>query len=87
MEVDFSPHFLRKAKKLSPDDRRKLSQKIEWFRESPTDPRLKTHGLTGKLKGLFAFRLSYAKRVTFTFVDSQVALFIDIGPHELVYRG
>jgi mRNA-degrading endonuclease YafQ of YafQ-DinJ toxin-antitoxin module len=86
MEVEFSSHFLSHAKKLTIPEQRRLSERIEWFRKDHHDPRLKTHALTGKLKGMYAFSLTYGQRVTLLFVDDHTALFIDVGSHELIYR-
>lgn len=86
MEVELSSHFLKRARRLSPQEKRQLSQRIEWFRNDPRDPRLKTHALTGKLKGLYSFSVTYGKRVTYLLVSPTTALFTDVGSHEEVYR-
>ena len=73
-------------RKLPFEERKRLSKRIEWLKKDPFDPRLRTHVLTGKLKGYFAFSLSYSKRVTFVWIDKKSILFVDIGSHEEVYR-
>lgn len=85
MEVELSSHFLKKAKKLSIEEQTKLSNKVELFRLNPSDPRLKTHALTGKLKGLYSFSATFGKRVTYEIVENK-ALFVDVGSHDEVYR-
>ena len=65
MEIELSSSFLRKAKKLSKKEKILLSQKVDIFRSNPSDLRLKTHPLTGKLKGFLSFSLNYSKRITF----------------------
>jgi len=86
MEIELSSRFLRKARKLSKAEQKKLSDKIEIFRLNPNDSRLKTHALTGKLKGLYSFSLSYSKRVVFTYVVKNKILLLDLGSHGEVYR-
>ncbi len=86
MEIELSSNFLRKAKKLPRKERMLLSQKVDIFRSNPSDPRLKTHPLTGKLKGLLSFSLNYSKRITFLYIEPNKVLFFDIGPHDEVYR-
>lgn len=86
MEVELSSHFLKRARNLSTQEKQKLSQHTEWFRQNPRDPRLKNHALTGKFKGLYSFSLTYGKRVTYILIDNQTALFIDVGSHDEVYR-
>ena len=86
MEIELSSHFLKRAKKLSENDQQKLSERTDWFRNNSQDPRLKIHPLTGKLKGLYSFSISYGKRVIYMIVKKDTALFIDVGSHDEVYR-
>lgn len=86
MEIQFSSHFIKRAKRLSSKEKRQLSERVEWFRKDPQDSRLKVHALTGRLKGLLSFSLTYGKRVVFVFVKQNVALFVDVGSHDDVYR-
>lgn len=55
------------------------------FSKEPFNPRLRTHKLTGKLEGLWAFSVAYDCRVIFKFLDEDNVLLIDIGGHEEVY--
>lgn len=86
MEVELSSNFLKRARRLSPEEKQKLSQRTEWFRKDPRDPRLKMHALTGKLKGLYSFSITYGKRITYVLVGLNTALFTDLGSHDEVYR-
>lgn len=86
MEVELSSNFIKRARRLSEQEKRKLSSTTEWFRHDPRDPRLKTHALTGKLKGLYSFSISYGKRVTYVVANKTTALFTDVGSHNEVYR-
>ncbi|MDP1722512.1 MAG: hypothetical protein Q8L37_04865 [Candidatus Gottesmanbacteria bacterium] len=86
MDVELSSNFLKRARRLSAKEKGKLSESTEWFRRDPHDPRLKTHALTGKLKGIYSFSVTYGKRVTYMRVDEHTALFTDVGSHEDVYR-
>jgi addiction module RelE/StbE family toxin len=58
---------------------------IALFQEDPFHSSLKTHKLTGKLKGLWAFAVSYDCRVVFSFLNQNEVLLIDIGTHDEVY--
>ncbi|MFA4849624.1 MAG: type II toxin-antitoxin system YoeB family toxin [Methanoregula sp.] len=57
------------------------------FEEDPFHPSLKTHTLSGVLKGLWSFRITYEHRLVFDFIDESrtQVLLIDIGSHEEVY--
>lgn len=58
---------------------------VELFSKEPFNSRLRTHKLTGKLKGLWAFSVAFDCRVIFKFLDKDEVLLIDIGGHDEVY--
>jgi addiction module RelE/StbE family toxin len=58
---------------------------ISRFSQNPFDTKLRTHKLTGKLKGLWSFSVSYDCRVIFRFINDTEVLLIDIGSHDEVY--
>ncbi|KKR70846.1 MAG: hypothetical protein UU12_C0016G0005 [Candidatus Woesebacteria bacterium GW2011_GWA2_40_7b] len=86
MDIELSSNFLKKAKRLSKEEKVLLSDRIEIFRDNVNDSRLKIHPLTGKLKGLLSFSLNYSKRVTFVYLEKEKVLFIDVGSHDQVYK-
>jgi mRNA-degrading endonuclease YafQ of YafQ-DinJ toxin-antitoxin module len=55
------------------------------FENSPFDPRLKTHKLSGELGDLWSFSVDYDVRIIFSFMETNRVLFIDIGTHDEVY--
>lgn len=55
------------------------------FSQDPFDRRLRTHKLTGKLEGLWAFSVAYDCRVIFKFLRKDEVLLVDIGSHDEVY--
>ena len=58
---------------------------VEMFAKAPFHPRLRTHKLTGRLEGLWAFSVSVDCRVIFKFLSKTEILLIDIGGHDEVY--
>ena len=70
-----------------PDLKDQFAKKIILFAEDPFHPSLKTHTLSGVLKGLWSFRISYEQRLVFDFTDESrtKVILIDIGSHEEVY--
>jgi proteic killer suppression protein len=58
---------------------------MEMFAKDPFHPRLRTHKLTGRLEGLWAFSVSFDCRVIFRFLSRTEILLIDIGGHDEVY--
>ena len=70
-----------------PELKAQFAKKISVFSGDPFHPSLKTHALSGVMKGLWSFRITYEHRLVFDFADddrSKVIL-IDIGSHEEVY--
>jgi len=74
-------------KKVKNDDELKIRfwNAVEMFAKEPFQPRLRTHKLTGKLEGLWAFSVSFDCRVIFKFLSKTEILLIDIGGHDEVY--
>lgn len=75
----------RKKIKNHNDLKRKFWERVEIFTEEPFNTQLRTHKLTGKLEGLWAFSVAFDCRVIFEFIDKKKVLFIDIGGHDEVY--
>ena len=66
--------------------KKKFWEALELFTHNPFDTQLKTHRLTGKLKGLWALSIDYDCRIVFKFLkQTSEVLLIDIGSHDEVY--
>ena len=85
MKIGLSSRFIKNAKKLSQQEKDELDTRTGWFGNDPRDPRLKTHALTGQLKGYFSFSITRKKRVKFIFLENDKILFVDVGSHDEVY--
>ncbi|MEK7473139.1 MAG: type II toxin-antitoxin system mRNA interferase toxin, RelE/StbE family [Patescibacteria group bacterium] len=83
MEVLFTPHFKRAAKRLPASMRRMVEERMELFMEDPFAALLKTHKLTGTLKGYWAFSIDYRIRVIFSFDGRTKAILHEIGDHSI----
>ncbi len=75
----------KKTLKSKPDLDKKFWKLISLFERDPFHPMLKTHKLSGKLKGLWAFVVEYDCRVVFEFMGKDKAILVDIGTHDEVY--
>ena len=80
----FRRSYKRKVKN-NDEYKKKFWNTLEIFAKDPFDPQLKTHKLSGKLKGLWVFSCLYDCRVIFKFVKKDEVLLIDIGNHDEVY--
>ena len=64
-----------------------FKKKLKLFMEDPYNPLLKTHSLSGKLEGLWAFSISFNQRLVFEFADKsrKKVFLVYIGTHDEVY--
>ncbi len=64
-----------------------FKDKMELFVTDPFHPSLRTHSLSGILKGLWSLRITYEYRLIFKFLGKRKkkVLLIDIGTHQEVY--
>lgn len=88
IEVAFSSSFQRSlARVLSKDTvkRKRFEAALALFIQDPFTTSLKTHKLSGRMKDHWSFTVEYDLRVIFKFVESNKALFEDIGTHDDVY--
>jgi addiction module RelE/StbE family toxin len=67
------------------DLKKKFWKSMKLFSADPFNKQLRTHKLTGKLQGLWAFSIEYNVRVIFSLLKENEVLLIDIGSHEEVY--
>lgn len=58
-------------------------KKEKLFRKDPYASSLKTHKLTGKLKGYFAFSIDYSYRIIFEFKVNNTVWFHSVGTHSI----
>ncbi len=84
-KIHYSSRFIRDFKKLSVSKQHLAVKQEEEFRKDPFLPNLRTHKLTGKLKGFWAFSITYQGRVIFRFLAKNEVIFYKIGSHA-IYR-
>jgi len=89
MEVAFSNSFKKSFRKRiqATEFESDYWSCIEKFIEDPFTEDLKTHKLSGKLKGSWSFSVAFDLRVVFYFTKDKPkkAVFVDIGKHDEVY--
>ena len=83
MEISYTSHFEREAKKLLPTLRPAVKERIGRFLFNPFDPVLKTHKLSGRLEEYWSFSVNFRVRIIFRFIDQGHALFHSIGDHSI----
>lgn len=90
IEIVWDKKFKRIYKSWSkkhPDLVDSFRDKMGLFINDPFHPSLRTHSLSGILKGLWSLRITYEYRLIFKFIGKgkKKVLLIDIGTHEEVY--
>ena len=83
--IRYSTHFNRAFKKLDPSLASEIAKRERLFRAGCFNPLLDTHKLHGKLKGYWAFSITYKYRILFQFISTHEAYFIDVDDHD-IYR-
>ena len=89
LQIYFTKKFTKQYKLLlqrKPRQAKKLEQTVEIFIKNPRHHRLKTHPLTGKLSGKYAFWISYDLRVVFEWLKKNSVRFLALGTHNQVYK-
>ncbi len=89
MKVSFSSSFKKKFKiRIKSTANEDLFwASLDIFMNEPFASKLQTHKLSGKLNGLWSFKVEYDIRVVFYFTNDKPkqAVLVDIGTHDEVY--
>ena len=83
MQIYYSQIFLKNYKKLPNSIQSKFEKQEKIFRANPFNPCLKTHQLTGKLKGFYSYSIDYHYRVIIYFEKENEIWFENIGTHAI----
>ena len=83
MKIIYSPRFRKEYHRLSYLLKEKAANREDIFRKNPFDSSLKTHKLSGRLSGLWAFSIDYNYRIIFEFNDKSIVIFHSIGGHSI----
>ncbi len=81
--IVYMPVFLKQIKKFEPRLRDEAVQKINQFKDRNTHEHLRVHKLKGALKNCYGFSVTYNERVVFMWKDSQTAIFLSVGDHDV----
>ena len=84
MTVAYSKNFIKQAKKLNPDLRKKLQQRIKLFTKNPLDLVLRNHALKGKYKDYRSIDITGDVRALYL-QQSNEAIFDAVGAHSQLY--
>lgn len=86
MTLHTTARFDKAFANLTVRDQRRVEAALTLFMDQPFHPKLKNHGLTGKLRGLRAISAGYDLRIVYEEEDGHASvLLLNTGPHDEVY--
>lgn len=83
MQIVYTKKFVSEFKKLPKKVKLLAIEKEKIFNKNPYEIELKTHKLTGKLKGNLAFSINYSYRIIFVLENKKEAWFLAVGTHSI----
>lgn len=84
MIVSYSKNFVREAKKLNPQQRQKLQERVRIFVNNPLHPLLRNHALKGKYKAYCSIDITGDIRALYLQKEEE-AIFDCVGTHSQLY--
>lgn len=84
MTISYSKNFVKQAKKLSPELRKKLLERIRIFSENPLHSSLRNHQLRGKYKAYRSIDITGDVRALYLHKEHE-AIFDVVGTHSQLY--
>ena len=85
LTIRYTPEFQHDYRKLPERVRVRVKERGALFQQEPFHPLLRTHKLSGKLAGVWAFAVDFRHRVLFEFIGEGEALLLRVGDHS-IYR-
>lgn len=86
ISIRYSKYFLRQANKLPKEQQNKLANLLSLLQKDPFYPQLHSKNLTGRLSGLYSFRITREYRVIFKFNSPTEVQLIDVSHRKDIYR-
>ena len=83
MNIVYTKKFKRIFYKLPKSVRSKAVEREAIFQRYPFTKTLKTHKLSGKLSGYYAFSVNYNYRIIFKYLNKYTIAFVYIGDHSV----
>ncbi len=85
MRIKYTKDFEKSFKSLPAKIKLLFRKQESIFKNDPRDPRLHVKMLSGNTKN-FSFRVTRKYRVIFTFVESEMVIFYEIGHRKDIYE-
>lgn len=86
MKIDYTDKFEKQYQKLPSKIKIRTEKQEKLFRNNPFHPSLRTEKLTPRFQEIWSFRVDRSYRVIFKFLKKDNVLFLNIGPHDYIYK-
>lgn len=86
IKISFREGFNKTLKPLNDKQRDKLAGLVVLLSANPFNSKLRTKALSGKLSGLYSFRISRDYRVLFQFISPVEICLLELGHRKDIYR-
>jgi len=86
MKIDFTAKFEKQYLRLPKQIKVKAEKQESVFRNNPFHSSLHTEKLSPKSREVWSFRIDNNYRVIFRFLEKDSVLFLNIGPHDWIYK-
>ena len=84
--IYYGKNFLKSAKNLPQPQQEKLAKLLEKLAKNPYERTLHTKHLTGKLSGLYSFRITRDYRVVFQFLSPNEIRLVEVAHRKDIYK-
>ena len=84
--IYYGKNFLKSAKNLQQPQQEKLAKLLENLAKNPYERKLHTKHLTGKLSGLYSFRITRDYRVIFQFLSPNEIQLVEVAHRKDIYK-
>ncbi len=86
MKIDFHKEFSKKLVKLTPNQKKRVVEKLKLFEQNPHNPQLRNHPLHGDQKGTRSIAAGGDIRLVFREeYHYELVVFLSVGTHNQVY--
>ena len=86
MQIEYTPEFEKRYRKLSLSIKRKSEKQISLFIRDPRYPSLHVEKLEPKSKQYWSLRIDKQYRIIFRFLSENTVVFVGVGEHDWIYK-
>ena len=86
MEIFKTRKFEKEYNELPLHIQKKAEKQEKLFKNNPLHPSLHTEKLSPRWKNVWSFRIDDSYRIVFRLLDKDKILFLNIGPHDWIYK-